>query len=496
LKTYIAFFVILWATWFQVAKFDVRFASDSVFERVCKALQFGVMVGFAVVGPTFQTAWELDTPEAVAALQILQTLSLILMASRLISSAQYLSVYRFMRKNPKAHVPMLIHICTTFVCAFVFLGLYFAFNPSTPGNSGRAISGWFVTLAVEAIVLLVVSGQYRFMSFRHTPMVERLGLLTLIILGEGIIGLCEAVSKIGTSESYTSDVIGQLVAAVTIVYCMWMLYADQTEKKRVGRLRQEIWTVLHFPFHIAILLVCEGQATLTVWVKVWDMASPILNLLDDPIFNPIYNAVNTTTLPPYPSASALAAFGNNLNQTITGIYNLIYPEDQVTAYDPTYVSTYNAMIATNGTWDDLYSGAYNLTFQTFQDLCSFFEFDPEGADASGPPLDPTDAFNGIIEIFLTVFTYFFIAAGFTLILLTILLTLGRIEKFRSELINMAFRYIVGIGLACLAFMNLPSLVNSDNPAILNYLSTPWIVPTVCICYVTGKSTRPSVLIAF
>ena len=217
------------------------------------------MVGFAVTGPHFHVVWEVDTTLAVTSLQIYQTLTLILMASRLILSAQYLSVYYWLREFPKAHFPLLVHISASFISAMIFLGLYFSFNPSSPGNAGLGIIGWYLTLAMESAAILLASGSVRFMSFRHTPMVQRLGLLTLIILGEGVIGLCNAISKVGSSLSFSADVIGQIISAVGVIYFIWMLYFDQTEKKRVGRLRQELWTVLHFPFHICLLLLVEGQ---------------------------------------------------------------------------------------------------------------------------------------------------------------------------------------------------------------------------------------------
>ncbi|KAK9489863.1 hypothetical protein V1508DRAFT_442314 [Lipomyces doorenjongii] len=80
--------------------------------------------------------------------------------------------------------------------------------------AGHGIIGWYFTLAAEAFTILLASGQVRFMSFRHTPMVERLGLLTLIILGEGVIGLCGAINKVGSSLHFTSDFIGQIVSAL------------------------------------------------------------------------------------------------------------------------------------------------------------------------------------------------------------------------------------------------------------------------------------------
>jgi hypothetical protein len=53
LITYIGFFGILWSCWFQVTLHDVRFARDSIYERVCKTIQFVVFVGLALVGSNF-----------------------------------------------------------------------------------------------------------------------------------------------------------------------------------------------------------------------------------------------------------------------------------------------------------------------------------------------------------------------------------------------------------------------------------------------------------
>lgn len=50
---YIGFFVIIWATWFQVTLHDTRFARDTIYERLCKAIQMISFVGFAVVSKEF-----------------------------------------------------------------------------------------------------------------------------------------------------------------------------------------------------------------------------------------------------------------------------------------------------------------------------------------------------------------------------------------------------------------------------------------------------------
>ncbi|MCJ1383840.1 hypothetical protein MMC17_006954 [Xylographa soralifera] len=479
LRSYLGFFVILWATWFQVAKYDVRFGNDSAFERLCKALQFGVMVGFAVTGPNFDVTYEVDTSDAIRALQTDQTLTLILMASRLILAVQYLSVYWWLKEFPRARTPLIIHAATSLGAALIFLGLYFSFSPSTPGNAGLGIIGWYVAFVLESAIILFASGQVSFLSFIHTPMVERLGLLTLIILGEGVIGLCQSILKVGANLSFGADIIGQMISGVGIIYFIWMLYYDQTEKKRVGRLRQELWTILHFPFHVCLLLLVEGQATLTVWLKIQDVANPVYPAaFNIPFFN------NDSITDP-PTGAALTSYIISLNSTLQGVFQ-------------NFKSEQNASLIPDGVNDVLESvkqGGYNesdfiyainwVYYQSYTGICGLFSIETPEKDSKGEETSDdagAQAVNDIVNIFYTVYTYFFVAAGLTLIALTLLLRLGKREKYRTEMVGMAVRYLIGIGLALLALMNLPSLENWDNAAIYTYLYSPWMLPTVLLSY--------------
>jgi hypothetical protein len=53
LVAYVGFFLIIWSTWFQITLHDVRFAQDSIYERICKVCQFVVFVAFALIGADF-----------------------------------------------------------------------------------------------------------------------------------------------------------------------------------------------------------------------------------------------------------------------------------------------------------------------------------------------------------------------------------------------------------------------------------------------------------
>jgi succinate dehydrogenase hydrophobic anchor subunit len=121
------------------------------------------------------------------------------------------------------------------------------------------------------------------MTFSKTNIVERMGALSLIIMGEGIIGMTESVSfMLKTSSKISSSTMGLVVAVVLVIYVLWMLYFDHTDKVDDAGARitkkepwRQLWAFLHFPLHVAILLTLEGSAKLMLW---WN-ANEALNFL-------------------------------------------------------------------------------------------------------------------------------------------------------------------------------------------------------------------------
>lgn len=116
LGAYIGFLGIIWFTWLQVTLFDIRFARDSVFERVCKAIQLGAMVGFASAGSRFSTRVQEENAWAF------QSLSLILTGSRGLLAVQYTINIAFLRPTMNSAVKGLtitaVMFWTTTVCYF------------------------------------------------------------------------------------------------------------------------------------------------------------------------------------------------------------------------------------------------------------------------------------------------------------------------------------------------------------------------------------------
>ena len=272
LRAYIGFFALLWLTWYSNSLYDVRFTADCIFERCAKALHFGVMVGFAVVGP----AWEPGKASSYS-LQKYAVLSFILMVSRLVLAAQYSVTLYFVRRHRSTIVPLSLVIASTTFAAVLY-GSITAALPSETRCPDALLSScrplhtqihvaWYVISIAEIVVTVGISCYWRVISFKGTHIQQRMSLLTLIILGEGIIVICKAMSKlVKIGSQFDSQVTGQIVAAVVIIYLLYMLYFDRMHDDHFGTIKQQIWASLHFFLHIMLVLVLQGVSYLIMWV--------------------------------------------------------------------------------------------------------------------------------------------------------------------------------------------------------------------------------------
>lgn len=214
MSSYAGFFAILWFTWLQVVLYDVRFGVDSLFERICKLVHFGVMVSFAVVGTKFDPSAQGDgTPHDNFV--TFRQLSLILIISRLVLLLQYGSILFWVKGHKKILPPVLTQMAGFSVGALVSLGLFFTFKPD--GKGRRAYIGWYFIALLEALVVFGSSSHWRSVSFKRTNLNERCGLLTLIILGEGIIVLTKSMNYVVKGENFSTAIVAQIISAVLII---------------------------------------------------------------------------------------------------------------------------------------------------------------------------------------------------------------------------------------------------------------------------------------
>ena len=173
LKNYLGFFTILWFTWLETSLFDVRFATDSVFNRVCKAISFGVMTGFAICGAIY------DTTNVAENLKAFRALALILMVSRLALVVQYGVILWYVRDYRKTLAPLLSTMGTLFISAMIFLGTFWGYDMDNTGESfpnqeggPKTYVAYYVVVCFEAAAVIAISCIWRVVSFKRTHLVS------------------------------------------------------------------------------------------------------------------------------------------------------------------------------------------------------------------------------------------------------------------------------------------------------------------------------------
>ncbi|KAL0939792.1 uncharacterized protein CTRU02_206402 [Colletotrichum truncatum] len=272
LAAYLGFFGIIWFTWFQITLHDVRFSIDSGYERMCKILQFLLFVGFALVGSSFSPGTKEHNNASF------KLLCNILFASRLLMVAQYSVALHFVRKKTKALTWPLSLTITLFIFSG---GSFYSMTPAFAPESGNGLGiyyVWYIILAIEAAITLGISSIWRNMGFKHTHLTERMGLFTLVIIGEGAIGATKTVGNLMSDTGLRLDACLVVGCIVFILMFCWMLYFDNPPECKFGTVRQQIWAVLHFPFHLGMIGVVEGSQQIAL---AWQVMSQFGSFFSD-----------------------------------------------------------------------------------------------------------------------------------------------------------------------------------------------------------------------
>ncbi|KAF7900058.1 hypothetical protein EAF00_004394 [Botryotinia globosa] len=449
LKSYAGFFCILWFLWLQVSLFDVRFVTDSILERIGKAFQFGVMIGLAIVGPDFNSSDQ--KPGAF------RSLAIILMFSRLVLSFQYSVILYHVWYYKNSKLPLFLVAVANVIAALIYFSTFFGFSEET-SKTGKVFIVWYVTAILETAVNIAISSKWKVLSFKGSHLVQRMTLLTLIILGEGIIGVSKSIADIAEQEEkWTAPLILTIVSAVGIIYILYMLYFDWLNRSQFGSIRQQIWAFLHFPFHLALVFLVEGAAQFIRWRKVVEVINQVSRKYVDQF----------KKIPAVDSLDLKTRLAN-----VTLIIFQKFPPEFTQTFTDTQRALFNIGNTTLGSTEQL--GNITTLFSTVQDsLFDNFGIDPPESDNA--VTDPNEEWNENIGVLALVFTYFFLASGLTLILMNILHALSRPRMTRADKLRSAVNFILSITL-----LGLAGISNTD--AGFAFAQSAGVLPSVAGVY--------------
>ncbi|KAI9858825.1 MAG: hypothetical protein M1813_007292 [Trichoglossum hirsutum] len=444
LSSYAGFFAIIWATWLQVTLFDTRFAVDSVYERICKVIQLMVMIGYSSVGPEFD-------PNVTQNFKIFRTLTVLLLVSSALLAVQYAVVVAFVaRKRKETLVPLLSIVVIFTLTSIVYLWLFFSFNSE---KSDRRYYVWYIFLALGTIAVMGVSVRWRSLSFKRTHLAERLGLLTLIILGEGVIVLTKSLNYLVGEDGWTTGTFGQAFVVVFTIYLLWALYFDRHPETHFGTIRQQIWCILHFPFHISLVLMLEGinnfllyHKTITQFLKIYNIKLPEnpTTYIDDRLIGVLNGTINSLKLSDGKSAESL----------------------------PDIYSELSDLPALSGaSLEKQAEGIYDVLTTVLAAIFKKYGFEPPKTAKIGPNDDPM---GPIVSVILLNYRYFFASAGIVVLLLAVFLWFVRRRKDIYDWIAVVIRGIAALLLFTCIF------ISYNTTALFDYLRGPMILPTVLI----------------
>ncbi|RDA94223.1 hypothetical protein CP533_0626, partial [Ophiocordyceps camponoti-saundersi (nom. inval.)] len=478
-SSYVGFFCLLWLTWFVVTLFDVRYATDSIFSRLTRAIQLGVLVGFVVVDPKF------DATNQNA--NTFRVLSAILAISRACLVIEYGSTLWHVWGFPRARMPLFLQMNIHAIAAIIYLGVTFSFTDNR--NSPVYIS-WYVVAAVETVATLLLSNVSPVLDLSETHLVKRMTLLTVMILGDGIIQLAkDVVTIVENPDAWDAITIGLVTAAVATIYFIFLVFFDWMRSRLyLPSVRLQFWAIVHLAFHLALVLSLQSLTQWLIWSKVWtqlriygnviDPDNDFANVTSDDVSNMLNSSVNAF-LRMHPKSvddDARETINTALEKIIT-IPNSFWPK--------TPNQTYWDMLKDSGNSTDwvTYKSSTEIIGTTLDNiLIKAFDIDVE-EDVRNHGVKASDESNGglfQIEVLEKTwsrckleFALGYASAGITIFLMAVLAVIARGTPVKTwPKIRLCIIFLVALGTA------LTSLLWYNNDASQRFLQSPWVLPTI------------------
>ncbi|KXS97557.1 hypothetical protein AC578_9778 [Pseudocercospora eumusae] len=490
LKSYVSFFSLLWLTWYQISLYDARFSKNSIIERIFKALQLGAMMGFAACGPQFNNNDLKNEYGNLIGGDPYRGVSLVLMATRLILVCQYLMTIVFLRKEKASRIPLATLAAIYGFAAIVYFGLFWSFKLDSNVVGNYSWVGFYVIGAFETILVTMLSSLWSVLSPKGGQVIQRMGLLTLVVLGEGAIGIARQCGLILRSSalSFEGSVIGSIAAAVLALYCAYLIYFDWLREHFVGSWRQQIWLLLHFPLHLLLALAVEGFTWCITWraavvKQKWFYAQ-------SEKWDKLFDGADT----PEQELQSWHKFLDDFQQITLGIVNDTLttarsPELAVDALTNKNETQVQMSIARNdsNTWDATGEAVSKLAVIDLNSLFTIAGFNKD-------PLNMTDdvevmeqRVKYLVDInFRTTFIYTFVSVGLVIICCTLMAMLSKHKKNVLNWLRLALSLAIGIFLCMFVMLALgvPKDPNDVNTKLGNrynqFIQSPWILPIIAL----------------
>ncbi|ORX57540.1 LtrA-domain-containing protein [Hesseltinella vesiculosa] len=225
LGTYTSWFVITWWAWISSSLYTARFDTDDVVHHIWKLVEMCAVIGMAGNSMYFLTSrgYVLGYIALKAVLAI--EYGIVLVVAIRIRSPSKFSLFMYVAAN------------------LVSIALWAGSLMLLEQDIHRLL--WYMGILVEILINVFVRDKR--LSWAASHLAERLGLLTLIVLGENLMNL---VSFVAVTTTEILMMVPNFIA-VTIIFGFFFMYFEDFNKEVFLQNRfHQVWVYLHFPLHL------------------------------------------------------------------------------------------------------------------------------------------------------------------------------------------------------------------------------------------------------
>jgi low temperature requirement protein LtrA len=233
-----ALFAPVWWAWLGLTFYSARFETDDLIHRLLVFLQ---MMGAAALTINIHGAWaETSGNFAIS-----------------YAAIRVLLVIEYIRAGRK--IPAATKFAKGYAQGFVISAILWLISAAIPIPFRFII--WLLAIAIDIATTFLVGRKHVQLApnFFHLP--ERMGLFTLIVIGETIFGLVSSLSH----HEWNLESTISIGAGLSIAFGLWWLYFDNTDGSPIRAFRQKgrvriyiTWLYVHFPLVVGLVSTATG----------------------------------------------------------------------------------------------------------------------------------------------------------------------------------------------------------------------------------------------
>ncbi|MGB5635535.1 MAG: low temperature requirement protein A [Waterburya sp.] len=230
-------FVPVWWCWIGATFYDTRFDNDGLVDRLITLMQMAIAASMAA-----------NIHHAFGSSSVAFALSYI--AFRVVLVSQYL--------HAGYHVPQARHLTNWYAAGFAISLTFWIASVFVPLPWRFAL--WGLGLMIDFATPLTAGERVKKVPPNMAHTTERIGLFTIIVLGESIVAVVGGVSE----KEWTPMSIAIALLGLSIAFSFWWMYFDTVEESplhamRKGKMKIALtWLYAHLPLAIGLTATGVG----------------------------------------------------------------------------------------------------------------------------------------------------------------------------------------------------------------------------------------------